>query len=258
MMTKQLWNQSPTDLALSDDVVHVWRAALDLPAATVRRLQRLLSIEERERAERFHSSRDRNRFIVAHGLLRSILSRYLNTGPSQLRFWYGRCGKPFLGRPQSQHDLRFSLSHSRELALYAIARGRDIGVDIEVIRPQSEWERIARRCLSASEQAELYALPAHVQCRAFCTCWTRKEAYLKAVGSGFTYLMNQVSVGAGPDAPAALVQTNADLRDPSDWSLQDLTPGSGYVGAVAVEGSDWHLQCWQWPEQISDHLLNAC
>jgi 4'-phosphopantetheinyl transferase len=256
-VTKQLWNLPPTDVALSDDAVHVWRAALDLPPPSLRSLYRTLDADERDRAERFHSPRGRNRFIVAHGLLRCILSHYLNTDASQLRFWYGRYGKPFLAPSQSQNDLRFSLSHSRGLALYAVTCGRDIGVDIEYTRSRSDWERITRRCLSAEEQAALYALPAPAQSAAFFTSWTRKEAYLKAIGSGFTCPMDQVSVGVGPDA-LALVHTNADLCDTPSWSLQDLAPGTGYVGAVAVEGFGWRLVCWQYPEQAAEYLINPC
>ena len=258
IVTKQLWNLPPTDLALSDDAVHIWRVALDPLPPSVRSLYRTLAADERDRAKRFRSPRSRNRFIVAHGLLRCILGRYLNTDPGQLRFWYGRCGKPSLAPPQSQLDLRFSVSHSRGMALYAVTCGREIGVDIEYIRSRSSWQRIVRRCLSESEQAALYALPARAQRTAFWRCWTRKEAYLKAIGSGFTYPMDQVSVGVGPDAPAALIQTNADLQYSSDWSIQDLAPGPGYMGAIAVEGRDWHLRCWQWAEHMPDGPLNAC
>jgi 4'-phosphopantetheinyl transferase len=241
----------PIGLALPDDEVQIWRVALDLPASSVAQLQRVLAADELARAEQFRAPASRSRFIAAHGLLRHILGQYLNTDPQQLQFCFGPYGKPFLAPAQSRYDVRFNLSHSQRLGLFAFTRGRDIGVDIEYLRAPKRWERIARCCLSASEQTVLYALPARAQRAALVACWTRKEAYLKATGQGLTQPLHQIDIGIRPGDSAAPACPAADRREFSRWSLLELAPGLGYVGTLVVEGRGWCLTCWRWPKQTA-------
>jgi len=243
----RLWLHPPESLALADDDVHVWRASLNLAAEHMQDLQRTLTADERERAERFHFQKDRERFIVTRGLLRAILSRYLDVEPGQLRFGYSPYGKPALLRESGGEMLRFNLSHSHGLALYAVTRGRAVGIDLEYVRADLANERIAEQFFSPREVAALRALPAGVRAEAFFNCWTRKEAYVKARGEGLSLPLNQFDVSLAPGEPAALVSTRGDPLEAFRWSLQALFPGPGYVAALAVEGHSWRLRCWQWP-----------
>ena len=235
-------------MALSSDEVHVWCASLDLPALSVQSLQRTLGAAELDRAGRFYFQRDRQRFIVAHGLLRVILGCYLDTEPKQLRFCNGPYGKPALDTTSSQATLNFNLSHSDGLALYAIARGREVGIDLERFRPVAGAEQIAKSFFSAQENDTLCALP-HTQKReAFFNCWTRKEAYLKACGDGLTRHLNEIDVSLAPGEPARLLSIENNPQQVSRWTLHELAPAVGYVAALCVEGSGWSLACWHWPE----------
>jgi 4'-phosphopantetheinyl transferase len=243
------WLSPPSNLTLRPDEVHVWRAALDKSDAMQQALEQTLSPEERERAGRFYFEKDRGAFIVARGLLRRILSRYLGIEPGQLRFRCGSHGKPALPRDLNSADLRFNLSHSHGVALYAIARGREVGVDLEQIRPEPVHEPIAERFFSAPEVAALRALPPALQPEGFFNCWTRKEAYIKARGEGLTVSLSQFQVSLAPGEPAALVSVNDDPAEASRWALQELAPGPGYAAALAVEGAGWRLCCWDWPPE---------
>ena len=242
-----VWYEPPPHFVLGDDEVHVWRAALDGPAASLAYYRDLLAADERQRADRFHFQKDHDRFVVARGLLRIILGRYLDASPAQLRFRYGPFGKPELTAAHGDTDLRFNVSHAEGLALYACTRRRALGVDIEYVRPDFPGHEIAARFFSPREVAALRALPAAVQTRAFFNCWTRKEAYIKAHGAGLSLPLDQFDVSLAPDEPAALLATRPEPQEAARWSLQELTPAPGYVAAIAVEGRGWLLRRWHWP-----------
>ena len=242
------WQPPPNELILQPGEVHVWRASLELEASRLRDLLPTLSTHEQGRAERFHFARDRGHFIAAHGLLRAILGRYLRVGPGQLRFGYGLHGKPVLKMEPGGGALRFNMSHSHGLALYAVAADREVGIDVEQIRSDVEPRRVADQFFSPGEVAALLALPTHLQRVAFFNCWTRKEAYIKAKGKGMSLPLQGFEVSLVPGEPAALLKTCGDPAEAGRWSLRALEPGPGYVGAVAAEGRDWDLRCWQWHE----------
>jgi len=202
----------------------------------------LLSADERERAERFHFANDRAHFIAARALLRTLLGRYLDLPPRHLSFSYSPYGKPALAGEGEGRALRFNVSHSHGVALYAFARGREVGVDVEYVRPDVVGESIAERCFSAQEVATLRSLPAEVQPRAFFNCWTRKEAFIKARGEGLSFPLDQFEVALDPKEPAALISIGGDRREASRWSLQALPVEEGYVAALAVEGHGWRLE----------------
>lgn len=240
------WCSPPKSLKLSSDDVHVWRATLDQPAEYVRQLKRSLSEDERLRAERFYFERDRSRFIVGRGLLRFILSRYLEIAANKLQFCYSSRGKPELVETSSAYKLRFNVSHSQEIVLYAVTRDRSIGIDVEYIRPMPEAEQIVKSFFSVYENSVFERLPLCQKQLAFFNCWTRKEAFVKAIGDGLSLPLDQFDVSLIPGEPARLLGIKGGTY--SSWSLQDLTPVPGYVGALAVEGQRWNLSCWQWQE----------
>ncbi len=231
---------------LSIEEVHVWSAELDQTVSRVDNLQQTLDRSERARAERFCFRRDRNHFIVAHGLSRVILSRYLNIEPGDLRFCYNPYGKPTLAKEFEGDRLRFNLSHSHSLVLYAVTRAREIGIDIEYVRPDLAYEQIAERFFSPREVAALHTVPINHQLKAFFNCWTRKEAYIKARGEGLSLPLDRFAVSLAPEEPAALLNIVGDPHETSRWSLRELDLAPGYVAALAVEGHDWRLKCWQW------------
>ncbi len=247
--TERVWLSPAADLTLSHEQVHVWRASLDLPASRVQSLQHTLTPDEQNRAARFHFERDRRHFVVARGVLRAILGRYLGVQPHQLRFCYSTYGKPALVAAPGQDTLSFNLSHSGGLALCAITRGRQVGIDLERIRTDVEHEHIAERFFSSQENAALRALPPALRAEAFFNCWTRKEAYIKASGEGLSLPLDQFDVSLVPGEPAALLDARGDAQEATRWSLRALSPGVGYAAALAVEGHGWQLECWQWPEE---------
>ena len=144
--------------------------------------------------------------------------------------------------------IRFNLSHSHGVALYAVTRGREVGIDLEYIRSDLEVEQIAERFFSRREIATLRALPIDLRTDAFFLCWTRKETYLKARGEGLSLPLDQFDVSLIPGEPAALLSTHRGSHEALRWSLQELTPAPGYVAALGVEGHGWDLACRQWPD----------
>ncbi|MBA3354609.1 MAG: 4'-phosphopantetheinyl transferase superfamily protein [Pyrinomonadaceae bacterium] len=243
------WTSPPKDLTLGEDEVHVWRAALSVQGLHVQSLLRTLTADERARAERFHFQKDREQFIVARGLLRTILGRYLDVDPRQLRFAYSSYGKPSLAGEFNAEALCFNLSHADGLALYAVTRGRQLGIDIESVRADLADEQVAERFFSIQEVAAFRALPGNMQCLAFFNCWTRKEAYIKARGEGLSLPLDQFDVSLAPGTPAALLRTYGDHREVSRWSLRELALETGSVAALAVEGHGWRLKCYHWPKE---------
>ena len=245
-------------MQLGTDEVHVWRATLSVGQPVLQSLLNTLSPDECTKAERFHFPKDRDRSIAARAVLRLILSRYLEVKPNDLRFSYNRFGKPALVGHSGADAVHFNMSHSGELALYAIARGREIGVDVEHVREEFASEQIAVRFFSPNEVAMLRALPFNMRTQGFFNCWTRKEAYIKARGEGLSFPLDRFDVSLAPGEPAALLRvghSKAEVDDEiagdsklelSQWSLQELSPGRSYAAAIAVQGCGWQLNCWQW------------
>ena len=238
---------SPRPFPLGREEVHVWQAALDLPEAGVWELRRLLSEDEQRRAEGFYFPRDRARYVVGRGLLRTLLGGYLDRDPVGLRFSYSAYGKPRLAGPAGEPALHFNLAHSGGLALYALARGRELGIDVEQVRPDFAGEEIAARFFSPREVAALRAVPAGLRREAFFHCWARKEAYLKATGKGLSLALDGFDVALAPGEPAALLAVRDNPAEAGRWSLRALEPAPGYVAALAVEGHSWRLHCGCWP-----------
>lgn len=240
------WSQPTLPLALPDDEVHVWCAWLDQPTPLRERLAYVLSPDETARAQRCHASRDRNRFMVGRGVLRSILGRYLEVLPEHIRFRYGAHGKPELDDVSA--SLSFNLSHTEGLALYVCARRPRVGIDVERIRAVPDWEDIARQFFAAEECVSLQSLTPQERPLGFFSIWTGKEAYLKATGQGLSQPLDQTVVkpACGQEQPRMLrlaSHPTAHLR----WSLRAVATPPGYVGALAVEASDIHLKYLCWP-----------
>ncbi len=248
MSQMQPWCSPPRGLTLGKSDVHVWQAALDVAAPEVGAFENTLAEEELRRADRFHFEKDRSPFIVGRGLLRVILGSYLKTDPEKIKLGANHHGKPQLVEENGGGGICFNLSRSHSLVLFAVARGRKVGVDLELLQPRVAEETVAERFFSPREVRTLRGLPKDRQAEAFFNCWTRKEAYVKARGEGLSLPLDQFDVSLAPGEPAQLLCTNVGPQETWRWSLRELIPRPGYIGALAVEGRHWQLRCWEWAE----------
>lgn len=237
---------------LTTSEVHVWLASLEQPAELVRHFLTTLAPDERERAARFVFEKDRRHFTVARGILRALLGHYLQAPASEIRFAYNAYGRPALQSPAPQPMLNFNLSHSHELALYAFAPGREIGVDIEYMRDleMDEYLSIARSHFSSGEYSTLQELPAAQRKQGFFNCWTRKEAYIKTRGQGLAIPLDSFDVSLLPGAPAALLASHEAPHTVAAWSLSLPTVPPDYTAALMVEGHDYTTRFFTWQADL--------
>jgi 4'-phosphopantetheinyl transferase len=236
-----LWKIGQSELTLAEYDIHIWRADLDLPMAGSQKLHQSLSADEKVRAERFQFEKDRRRFIVGRGILRTMLGCYLNVEPSRVQFCYGRNGKPAVADTFGKGNILFNMSNSEAIALYAFVRDHEIGVDIERIRDIPEMDQIAERFFTARENVVFQSLPESKRREVFFNCWTRKEAFIKAKVEGLGLSLDQFEVSLAPGERAALLSTNGDSQEASRWSLRELDAGPGFAAALAVDGENVKL-----------------
>ncbi len=278
------WHKPPSHIALRADEVHIWRASLELSADMLTSLQSSLSDDERARADRFYFEKDRLQFTAAHGILRDILGRYCSVAPAEICFSTGSQGKPAMEGTPAGERVEFNMSHSRWMAMYAVALQQAVGVDIEYIREDFECERIAERFFDESETAHLRGLPEQERLEAFFGFWTYKEAYIKGRGKGLSIPTRSFAVriidegrasiehrgmdaangatpagptliehagsnapaGHIPEGPAPGARNGTNTGQAGHWSLFALDPAPGYAGAVAIEGDDALPVLWEW------------
>lgn len=227
--------------------IHVWHTALDLGPQELRQLEATLAPEEKLRADGFRFARDRNHFVAARGILRRLLGSYLDRSPAEVEFAYGPRGKPALKTADgSDAGVCFNLSHSHGLAVYAIARDRNLGIDVELVRPEITSERIAGRYFSAREKRDLHSLPPEQRAEGVFLCWTRKEAYLKALGTGLQVPLASFDVTVTPGMPAQFLAG----VEPS-WHVAGFAPAQEYVAAVVYDGGPCQIKYFSSNEAAS-------
>jgi 4'-phosphopantetheinyl transferase len=240
------WTGRPANLQLPREELHVWLADLDHPALTLWEMEAVLVPDERQRAERFRAVRDRQRFAICRGMLRFLLGAYLDTAPQFLRFVYGPQGKPALAELTAAFALHFNLAHAHGLVLFALSRDREIGVDLELVRPIPEMEHISERFFAPGECSALRQLEPEQRQEAFFHCWTRKEAFVKAKGAGLSHPLDRFEVSLTPGERARLLTIDGDRQAAAGWTIRELRPAPGYVAALAVPGLDGRLVCRRW------------
>lgn len=228
-------------LPLDSDEIHIWQANVDDAPENLASLGELLQPDEQVRAARFRFPKDKRRFVARRGVLRQILSAYTGDTPGALHLVYGKFGKPALALDSTASGVRFNLSHSAGLVLYAFASNREVGIDTERIVPEAVTEPLIERLMSRAEISVFQHLARSAQAKAFFDCWTRKEAYLKGLGVGLQVEPNGFAVSIRPDEPAALLE-ETDQR----WSLQALAPADQYSATVAADGRDWRVKLFNW------------
>ena len=237
------WSDPPGFPAVSENEVHIWRAFLDRPSDQLRQFESLLSADEIIRARKYRFPIHRDRFVSRRAMLRLVLARYLSIPAPELHFDYTEYGKPLLGRRHTT-KLRFNLSFSHDMALVAVACGRDIGVDVEKIIQSTVEETIPEQFFSARETATLRSLPGSYQAIAFFDCWVRKEAYIKAKGMGLSLPLDSFDVSFGDEKPASLLRTAPDPQEIRRWTMMALHPAPGYAAALVLEGQGGVVRCW--------------
>ncbi len=225
------WTYSPTPPQLRPNEIHVWLNPLVIEASTQSLLHSYLSADEKQRAARFHFERDRIRFIATRGTLRTLLGQYLRKQPGELQLRLGQQGKPALAPESAGRSLSFNLSHSEDVAVFAFGWNRNIGVDVERIRPGVGHEDIAHYHFSAGEVRSLASLPPENRVEGFFFCWTRKEAYIKASGRGLQIPLDSFDVNLEPGTPACFLRG----VDPS-WRIIGFEADQQYPAALVYDG----------------------
>lgn len=214
---------------------------LDELSSDLDRFQLTLTADERARAAAYRFASDRRRFVAARGGLRYILSHYLGLTPATVPLRVTTYGKPYVAQGALQRPLQFNLAHAQAIALLAITWQRRVGIDIEQVRDLPDMLSVAGRYFAPAELQALLALPAGQQTQAFFDCWTRKEAFVKALGAGLSQPLDRFAVSLHPDEPATLLYVNGDPQASRDWQMMALQPAALYTAAMVIEGGDWHM-----------------
>jgi 4'-phosphopantetheinyl transferase len=225
VMTEPSWLIPPENIEYTDEVVDVWRCRIDEVLESEWGHLRLLSTEERQRAERFRLETTRRQFVIARAALRTVLGRYLDIAPEDLRFAYTAMGKPVLVNDDSTH-ISFNLSHSENVCLITVTRDCRVGIDVEKIQSNLDYVELGSQIFSGEEMAKFRTLDSHLRPNAFLKSWTRKEAYLKAIGEGLA------------------TGDKAGLPDEGRWTILNFLPDVNYVAAVAVERVGVRFNHW--------------
>lgn len=226
--------------------MHVWYVALPQPPDVIAQLAAILSDEEHRRADRFQFNHLRESFIVARGTLRLLLAQYVQLEPREIHFEYTPAGKPFLSRQSNIPDISFNVSHSNGLVLYAVARNRQVGIDVEYVRHIPDFKNISATTFSAFENNELQTIDDPQKMLAFFYCWTRKEAFIKAIGDGMSFPLDQFDVSLRPDEPARLLRVFGSEEKAGGWSMFSWQPTAESVAALVVEGTDCSVTYREW------------
>jgi 4'-phosphopantetheinyl transferase len=225
---------------LQTDQIHVWAVRSLAGNDCLPSLRDTLSCDELQRAAAFRFEKHKNHYIVTRGLLRAILGRYIAKPAEAIEFRYAPQGKPYL-RDADSYKLQFNLSHSENCVVYAVTLNGELGIDVEHIKELPDMNSIARRFFSEAEVADLEAVSSELRAESFYKCWTRKEAYIKAVGSGLSLPLDRFRVSVLPGQPAALLSLQDGADSASSWSMHDLRPWDGFVGALAIRSPSYSL-----------------
>ena len=225
---------APQLLNFQGKTVALWSAEFNEDFLHLQLLQETLSDDERTRAQRFHFQSDRNQFIYARGTLRTLLAQYLNVAPATLQFGYEKNGKPYLitaaGRPS---PLRFNVSHTKGLVMYAMAWNCELGLDVEQLRAEFADDTTARQFLTIAEHSTWRGLPSAMQPLAFFHTWTCKEAYLKTLGTGLSVAPDTIAITLNEEALPQEIKIPAPQ---ASWAFYYFVPQPGYVGAFGLRG----------------------
>jgi 4'-phosphopantetheinyl transferase len=243
--TNQSWLSPPDQISLLKNDIHIWRVKLNKFFSKVKEYCEILSDDEYRRAERYYFYRDKKRYIISRGVLRTIIGKYyIGVEPGCIKFYYGNHGKPYLSKIFEGGTLQFNRADSNGIAVYAFTKINEIGIDLEYMRSMPDADQIVKGSLSEYEKDAFKSLSESQKYEAFFNCWTRKEAFIKATGKGLYYPLDQFDVSMAPDQPARLISINENRLEAAKWTLIDLRPEFGYSAAVALEGVCEDFRLW--------------
>lgn len=237
-----MWNPAPSEIVLENHSVHLWCANLNISTKKQEEYWNYLSQEEQARSQRFRFEKHKNHFIAARGILRILIGRYLKTNPSDIYFEFGEFGKPFLSKHK---NLQFNISHSEDYALFGFTLNNSIGVDIEYTLKEIDFNAIAPRFFAPNEVEKLFALPSFKQVEGFYSCWTRKEAFIKAIGNGLSLPLDQFEVTLEPEEETRLVAINWNPDEVAEWNLSSCIINKNYICALALKGKLESINYWE-------------
>ena len=240
-----LWKKPPVKLSLSEKHIDIWRTSLDLPQRQIDEYKSLLAPDEIERADRFKVKRKYREYLISRGLLRRVLGHALRIDPAGLEFEYSEHDKPFLDLIHKGRPVTFNVSHTHEQTLIAVTLEHALGIDIEHVRHDVQFRQLARRFFSAQEARELETYTEAGIPRAFFACWTRKEAFVKALGDGISFGLNEFSVAVDPFADDVALTTHWDPEEAGNWSLTNIRTDPDYIAALAVAGQGFKIRYWE-------------
>ena len=240
------WTESAAAKVPEPGEIHLWRISLASQLDEDVRLKKLLFPEELDQAGRYRFVRDQRRFIIRRAVLRQLLAACLAISPLAVRMKFGVHGKPVVSGQADGGDLRFNCSHSGDWALIALARGRELGVDLEQHRPMTDAADVAKNFFTFAEISELNSLPSALKTAGFFNCWTRKEAFVKALGLGLAYPLNRFAVSLSPEKPAALLAVADDPAALEKWGMISLEVAPDYSAALVFEGKSAVLKYFTW------------
>ena len=246
------WQETPKFLPVGPNEIHVWRIGLVWPDIVESRLKICLTDEELHRAAGFHFAHDRRRFILRRAILRRLLASYLGARAALVHFLSGPYGKPFIRGQEKPDGIRFNCSHSGDFGLIAISRRGELGCDVEQHRQLEDAEDLAANCFSVSEIKEMNALPRSLKTMGFFNCWTRKEAFVKAIGVGLSFPLNRLSVSLIPGQPATLLEVAEDTEAVNRWNMVSLEVSPNYSAALVFEDRNAGMQYLEWGPRLID------
>lgn len=239
-----MWTSfSNQQLFLKPHQVHVWSLNKSEHKNKLAAYWNILSKEEKESASKYRFTRDRDCSIIARGALRTLLGNYLKQSPERIKFQFGTHGKPSLNELS---DIEFNVSHSTNAIVLAFVQHNSIGIDVEYIKRNIEVKKIAKHFFSKEEIMSLFSMDESYYKQAFYNCWTRKEAFIKALGSGLSFPLDQFVVSLDSTKEAALLDTKWDEKEKDNWVLKSFEPAQDYIGAVTVKGKVSDIQFWKY------------
>lgn len=245
-----VWREVSAIPPVAPAEIQVWRVNLLPPPAEISRLEKFLTAHEIKQAAQFHFAHDQRRFVVRRAVLRQLLAANLGLRPAEIQIEAAQFQKPQIAAPQNPNNLRFNCSHSADWALIALALGREVGADVEQRRPLPDADELVKNYFSDGEITEWNGLPEAARGEGFFNCWTRKEAYVKAIGLGLAHPLKEFSVSLAPDRPVVLLKVAKDSTALDRWSLLDLAVATGYSAALVLENRPATVNCFQWPSGL--------
>jgi len=239
---KNTWQETPETLSLSEDHIDVWLCDLKQLSGEINNFYSTLSDDECNRADKLKVEDKRQQYIITRGVLRQRLSLVTNIKPEDFMFKILEHGKPVLANNYQCADITFNVSHSYDLALIAISQKHHLGIDIEKINHESKHDQLVTRFFSKAEQTEFQTIAEANKARAFCACWTRKEAFIKAIGDGVSYGLDKFDVTVDPDRQTPEI----NLHKPSEgiWSATNLPINNEYMACLVSDRDSLSVRCW--------------